>query len=82
MTDDPLEGITIDVGDYLHLWTLNIEGPKDSPYEGGVFKVKLELESYPFKMPEVTFITSIYHPNVSFGDICCCFCRKLGKDDW
>ncbi len=43
MTDDPLEGIVVEKCDDQEKWTLNIGGPKDSPYEGGVFKVEVNL---------------------------------------
>jgi len=51
--------------DSVNHWRLSIEGPKDSPYEGGVFQVDIRFPSeYPFKFPEVKFITPIYHPNI------------------
>uniref|UniRef100_H2ZFX3 UBC core domain-containing protein n=1 Tax=Ciona savignyi TaxID=51511 RepID=H2ZFX3_CIOSA len=40
-------------------------GPKDSPFEGGSFKLELSLpEDYPMAPPIVRFLTKIYHPNV------------------
>ena len=47
-------------------------GPKDSPYEGGHFMLKLTLPNeFPFKPPDVKFITKILHPNIAEdGSIC------------
>ena len=53
-------------------WYALVKGPEDSPFEGGLFKLVIDIpEGYPFLPPKVYFETKIYHPNISGGgDIC------------
>ena len=53
-------------GDNLHEWEAIIQGPHDTPYEGGKFILNMIFpENYPMKPPVVTFQTQIYHCNVN-----------------
>ena len=56
----------------LYKWKVVLPGPKGSPYEDGLFNLSFDLENYPFKCPEVKFITPMYHPNIKkdTGEIC------------
>ena len=46
---DPIEGVSIGVDETnIFNWNIIILGPKDSPYEGGVFKAEMIQKLYHF----------------------------------
>ena len=57
----------------LYKWKVVLPGPKGSAYEEGSFTLSFAFpDNYPFKCPDVKFITPMYHPNVKkdTGEIC------------
>eukprot|EP00879_Flechtneria_rotunda_P002966 GHRR01003183.1.p1 GENE.GHRR01003183.1~~GHRR01003183.1.p1 ORF type:complete len:195 (+),score=55.08 GHRR01003183.1:328-912(+) len=83
IANDKASGVTAELlseSNLLHLIG-NVPGPKDTPYEGGVFKVDIQLDThYPFAPPKMKFTTRVWHPNVSSqsGAIC----LDILKDQW
>ena len=57
----------------------DIIGPKATPYENGIFKVKLEIPfNFPINPPKGFFLTKIFHPNISEkGEICVNTLKKV-----
>ncbi|XWS35801.1 hypothetical protein CRYUN_Cryun20dG0027100 [Craigia yunnanensis] len=53
------------INDGMQEFYLHFSGPNDSPYHGGVWRIRVELpDGYPYKSPSICFINKIYHPNV------------------
>jgi len=57
-----------------------IDGPTQTPYEGGAYRVKICLGAeFPTQPPRAFFLTKIFHPNISTnGDVCV----NTLKRDW
>ena len=66
--------------DNMYIWIAYIHGPKDTPYENGIFKLNIEFPpNYPFSPPIINFITKIYHCNINnSGGIC----LDILKEQW
>jgi ubiquitin-conjugating enzyme E2 D/E len=68
------------INDNLFEWNAVILGPVGTPYEGGIFNIRISIPpGYPFKPPTFIFKTKIYHPNInSAGSIC----LDILKNQW
>jgi len=84
LKQEPLEGVQIilDDKDITSVEAI-IEGPEDTPYFGGRFRVKLSIvKDFPASPPLGFFLTKIFHPNVSSrGEICVNTLKKDWKSD-
>jgi len=81
LMQEPVPGIRAEPDEanarYFHV---KVDGPSESPYESGTFKLELFLpDDYPMAPPKVRFMTKIYHPNIDrLGRIC----LDILKDKW
>lgn len=63
----------------MYRWEGIIIGPKDTPYEGGVFRLDITFPpDYPFKAPRIEFMTKIFHCNVHGKHLC----LDILKNQW
>ena len=67
------ENPIINLGVYVFLldqniyeWIITLLGPRDTPYNGGIFLIKAIFpQNYPKQAPDICFISPIYHINVN-----------------
>jgi len=63
-------------------WEALIQGPEDTPFEGGVFTVKLSFPSdYPLSPFKMKFDPPVLHPNIyKDGNVCISILHTPGDD--
>lgn len=79
---EPIDNVTAGPENESDLtkWHATIHGPTETPYEGGLFNVGIEIPSdYPFMPPKVYFKTPIYHPNITAKGA---ICLDILKNEW
>ena len=83
--DDPVDGVSIDFNeDNIKQWNIIILGPRDTSYEGGIFKATITFpNNFPLYPPEFKFINPPYHPNIyEDGRVCISILHPPGDDEW
>jgi len=54
--------------DDIFTWEALIQGPEDTPFEGGVFPAELKFpKDYPLMPPTMRFLCEMWHPNGTFS---------------
>ncbi|KAK7206332.1 ubiquitin-conjugating enzyme/RWD-like protein [Myxozyma melibiosi] len=63
-------------------WECLIQGPEDTPFEGGVFPATLTFpKDYPLSPPTMKFTCEMFHPNVyKDGTVCISILHPPGDD--
>lgn len=60
-----------------------IQGPQDTPYENGIFKLEINIpKRYPIEPPSIRFVTPIYHPNIDNGGRICLDILNMPPKVW
>ncbi|KAL1589148.1 hypothetical protein WHR41_02141 [Cladosporium halotolerans] len=85
INSQPPAGCTINLPNEsdINNWEVTMQGPPESVYADGHFKIHVSLpKDYPFKPPGISFKTKIYHPNVSNDDRGAMCLGMLRPDEW
>ena len=83
------DGLWMHTGEGVHcfpaqeditVWRVLIEGPAGTPFEGGTFALAVRVpQNYPLSPPSISFVTPIYHCNVSESGL---VCLDVLKEKW
>lgn len=80
--DDPPAGVSAGPisEDNMFQWQATIVGPDETPWEGGMFALRLTFpDEYPIKAPKVRFTCEMWHPNVYPDGT---LCLDILQDAW
>ncbi|KAF9737116.1 Ubiquitin-conjugating enzyme E2 7 [Paraphaeosphaeria minitans] len=84
LSSNPPDGVTAGpvTEDDMFVWEAFIEGPEDTPFEGGVFLAELRFpKDYPLAPPKMKFLVEMWHPNVyPNGEVCISILHPPGDD--
>jgi ubiquitin-conjugating enzyme E2 I len=63
------------------VWHGFVPGPRRTPFEGGLYVVRLVFPSdYPGSAPTCTFVPPLFHPNVTPGGVI--MLKMLDDEHW
>merc|ERR1712046_531002 len=82
MRQSPPDGLSASpiTEDNIHIWYGTIFGPDDTPWEGGIYSMRLTFtDEYPDKPPRVRFTSEMFHPNIYPDGT---LCMDLIQDNW
>lgn len=72
------------INDNISTWEVVIIGPKETPYEFGIYRAEMIFPlDYPEAPPMFRFITPMWHPNIDRdGNVCISILHKPGDDEF
>lgn len=82
------DGIALEDGKVVNTlvskFVVLLAGPRDCPFEGGVFRLQVDVPAkYPMEPPQIRFLTRMFHPNVGSGHTPGAICLDiLRKEAW
>merc|ERR1712216_201953 len=82
LTMNPCEGCSAAPlnEDNPFVWAGSLFGPAETPWEGGIFSMRIFFhDEYPAKPPKVRFTCEMFHPNVYSDGV---LCLDIIQDQW
>mmetsp|Transcript_5946 Transcript_5946/g.10677 ORF Transcript_5946/g.10677 Transcript_5946/m.10677 type:complete len:138 (-) Transcript_5946:122-535(-) len=62
------DGLRLESSGDLQEFSVLMQGPSDSAYAKGLFRLVVAPGNYPMTAPDVRFVTQMFHPNISDKD--------------